>query len=298
MPLPKTALIQSGGGAKGAWEAGVMRYLAEYDIVPEGVSCAGGTSVGVMGTVALAHFAPGSAQMKQAAAFANKCWKGLSGTQGVHKNRFPPYLAALWSPSVKTADGLERYLNEVVNYQEVCKSGVEIALAAVDLCTGDLVYLDHRGGKERLVKAMMASTSIPGAFPPVELDAWYFTDGGVKAIAPVSWAVRQGCDRVIVIGCRKPGDVAPKNKASFKSTLDVLSRCLDIMESEILLGDIDQARLVNRLVDVGAAPGKKKLQIETCWPSQSLGDPLDFDPKLTEQRMELGFEDARVIWAT
>src|SRR5690606_21290873 len=94
----------------------------------------------------------------------------------------------------------------------------------------------HRGPVSR---GMLASMSIPGAFPPVELDGEYYVDGGVASMVPVEAARRLAADVVIAVDVRgrrtTPVDV--------NNPLDVVNTVLDHMlqanaDAQLALADV------------------------------------------------------------
>lgn len=65
--------------------------------------------------------------------------------------------------------------------------------------TGRAEYLQEKCSKERLLKASMASSSMPFFTPMVKLDGEYYLDGGIADSIPFQRAFDSGCDKVVVI---------------------------------------------------------------------------------------------------
>src|SRR5512135_1309263 len=92
---------------------------------------------------------------------------------------------------------------------------------AVDLETGDMVVL--KGG--RLADAARASMSVPGAFPPVELNGRLLIDGGIVRNLPVDIVREMGADIIICIDVDKP----LTTRKDLGGSLSILNQMIDIM---------------------------------------------------------------------
>ena len=78
-----------------------------------------------------------------------------------------------------------------------------------------------------------------------------------------------------------------------KNTIDVTLRNVMIMTDEILLNDVKKCKRINRRLSFN----ERKIPVDVIGPSEDLGDSLDFDKKLREWRIELGYTDARKWWS-
>lgn len=281
------ALVLSGGGGKGAYQVGALTYLMRHPDYRAGFEIICGTSVGAVNALGLAHYPPKS--FDKAVAWIESLWTvRITGTSDIWKHRFPKYLAGLWRPSIGKTDPLDRLLRSVVDQNQIRGSGIVLRLPAVDLVTGRTKVFDELA--DDLVTAAMASASFPMVFPPVETPEGTFTDGGVRDIAPLKQAVDAGADEILVITTDNPSghelDSAPT------TVLGMALRTVDLLTNEVLLGDLRSTRLYNRLVEAGLEKTKRRISVRVLWPSESLGDPLDFSPDLIQERLELGRKDA------
>jgi NTE family protein len=77
------------------------------------------------------------------------------------------------------------------------ETAVPLHLVCADLVTGDEVVISEGD----VAHAVIASTAIPGLFPPVQHHGRYLVDGAVAACAPISVAASLGATRVIVLPC-------------------------------------------------------------------------------------------------
>jgi NTE family protein len=105
---------------------------------------------------------------------------------------------------------------------DIADAEIPLAVVAVDLNKGEPVVLER--GPLRI--AVQASASLPGIFPPVELDGRLLCDLGVIASLPAQIARRFGPSPIIGV------DVASRLRtAEYKTALDVLMRMMEIGES-------------------------------------------------------------------
>jgi NTE family protein len=290
-------LCLSGGGAKGAYEVGVLEYIAEHpELFPNGFMGGSGTSVGAVNLGGVVQFAPGPQQVPHAVDYMVRCWERLGNTEDVWTKRFPPYLAGLWNPSIGINTPLRKLLTEFIDFDRV-KVGTPCEVAAWDLLSGRALYFALHEAKtlEELVSFILASSSFPLAFPPEWVGGAYCTDGGIADIAPTKRLIRMGCDHILAIVCRNPKQPDAKKITDLGTVLAVGSRCLDGMESEIVRGDLEKVHLWNLLVESGhpAAHGKRKVGLDVILPEEPLGDPLDFSPALTTKRRKAGYSSAK-----
>ncbi|MDA8239387.1 MAG: patatin-like phospholipase family protein [Nitrospiraceae bacterium] len=101
------------------------------------------------------------------------------------------------------------------------ETGTGKELLAVDLETGEMVVL--KGG--RLADAARASMSVPGIFPPMELNRRLLIDGGIVRNLPVDIVREMGADIVICVDLDKP----MKTREDISGSLAVLNQMIDIM---------------------------------------------------------------------
>jgi NTE family protein len=283
------ALVLSGGGARGAHTAGAIRCLAEKGVFDR-VGIASGTSIGAANAVGIAHYP----RLSDGARYLLDCWHDLAGTKSVWRWRQPKGIPGLWNPSFGEASEIREFLKRTIKPDLISISGVKLRFPTVNLCTGELAVLTE--AYQPLWKAVYASASFPGMFEPIELTnppGWY-TDGGTRDIAPLGAAIDAGANRIIVITTRKPGALLPKARGELETAPRVLLRCVEIMIDEILLADLRVCERTNKTADL---TGKKRVELLHIYPSEDLGDSLDFSKDLTEKRLELGYRDAeKAIW--
>ena len=284
------ALVMSGGGSRGSWEAGFLKYLGE--VYSKGFGFISGTSVGSINAVGVAMFPP--EHFADAARYVSELWTDkVTKTSDIWQIRQPFGIPALWNPSIGTNVALDKLLTSVVDIDAVKASGIILRLPAADLETGKLFEYTVDDLVKYGIAPVMASASFPVAFPPVEIAGEWLTDGGVIDMAPLGAAIDAGAEKILVLTSRSPDGVAYKSRKEMKGTLAVAERIIDIMTQTVLEGDLKVCELTNVMVDAGLASDKKRVEVGIFGPSKPLGGSLDFDGKLMKQQMDLGYEDAK-----
>jgi NTE family protein len=208
-----TALVLQGGGALGAYQAGVFEGLAECGAAPDWVA---GVSIGAINAALIAGnpperrvarlrefwdrvsaqlpFIPPASmdsmrpmfdQMSTATAF-------MFGVPGFFLPRMvPPFFAldgSIGALSFYDTQPLKATLEELVDFALINRNGgVRLSLGAVELRTGNSMYFDS---KEMPIRAehVLASGALPPGFPPVHIDGELYWDGGIVSNTPL-WYV-------------------------------------------------------------------------------------------------------------
>jgi len=308
-------MVLSGGGSRGAYEAGVLKCMGEIARLAmsgepgwedaaawgfhNGFETFGATSVGAINASGLAMFPP--SQFAEGCDYVVHLWVDkVKKTSGIWRLRCPFGIPALWNPSLGVSDPLRGLLTEVVDIEKIKASGIQLHLPAVDLESGDVRAfgvddLDRYG-----IDPIMASAAFPVAFPPISIADWWLTDGGVVDIAPLKPVIDAGADEIVVILCRNDKGMAYKPRREMGNALEVGLRVLDIMTQAVLLGDLQMCDIYNHLIDVAPdhpkVRGKRKIKIITVAPEKPLGEQLDFSEKLIKERIDQGYEDARRVF--
>ena len=181
-----TALVLAGGGSYGAVQVGMLRALVAHGLVPDMII---GSSVGAING---AHFA--GAPHVGGVAQLEAIWRGLRQSE-VFPIGWRGGLRVLRHGFPVDPGGLRRLIEQNLPYQVIEEAAVPLHLVATDLLGGGTVCLS-RGP---VVDAVLASSAIPAAFPPVCINSTYLVDGAVASNTPISVAVELGAKRVIVL---------------------------------------------------------------------------------------------------
>ncbi len=205
----KRAQVLSGGGAKGAFQFGAIRYIEETvkKKYPDfNYSMIAGVSVGALNAVLLS--------MGKYATLKN-IWENISNDQ-VYTGRLN-CLAVIrilfGAKSVLGNKPLRKKLKEHVNLKEIRADKYDLTIGAVSLVDGG--YRAFRpsdfDSDEEFRKAVLASTAIPIAWEPVKdirlKDASHVSeavDGGIRNVSPLSDVIDDDPDEVVIINCSAP----------------------------------------------------------------------------------------------
>ena len=229
----RTGLAFGGGVVLGAAHIGVLRAMDELGFRAD---CVAGTSIGSF--IAAMH------------AFG-KSWREIEKVA----------LALDWSDlSGLTISGYGllsiRKFGEIVRSQlgscRIEEAPIPLAIVATDICTGNKVVL--REGD--VATAVMASSSIPGIFKPVEQNGMMLLDGVLTENVPVSPLKAMGANRIVCIDLlgrhtfRRPNDMASLLLNAFYSAMRAISQ-IQIREADLVITP-DLSRF--SLVDMSAVP--------------------------------------------
>ena len=182
------ALALSGGGARGAAQAGVLAELVSAGLRPDLVV---GTSIGAWNGAWLA------AHPEADGVEALRGWWADGDVRQVFRGLWLGYAGALaWRRSAAlSAERVERLLDRALGGRRFEDLRLPLAVGATDLLSTELCYLD-RGP---LATAIRASSAIPTVLPPVPVDDRLFVDGGVVDNFGVNEAVRRGARSIVLI---------------------------------------------------------------------------------------------------
>ena len=184
---PKTAFVFAGGGSFGSVQVGMLRALVAHGLKADMVV---GSSVGSMNAAYYAGTPTAEGVEKLAA-----IWRSLR-----RQDIFPVTLRTLIGflrrrDFLIAADGVRRLIETHVPYRNLEEARIPLHVVSTDLLSGETVVLS----KGSVSQAVLASTAIPAAFAPVQLDSLYLADGAITCNTPVSVAAARGARRLIVL---------------------------------------------------------------------------------------------------
>ena len=283
--LPRIALLLPGGGARSAWQVGVLRAIAGWyppgSALPFPVVC--GTSAGAINAAVLAA---GAADFGRASEALERVWGGFrtgqvfrAGTLDMLRSGLHLLLALVsggWllpmPRSLLDNSPLAALLAREVDFDALARGVAagrpeSVAVTATSLNDAESVTfvqtsrpfsawerVGRRGIPAALsIEHLMASAAIPLLFPPVAMADSHFGDGALRQSTPFAPAIHLGADRVLVVGVRHPGAgrglpvPAPNMAEQFGFMLDSLF-------IEGLQADLERLNRINALL-VGRAPG-------------------------------------------
>lgn len=286
------ALVLSGGGSKGSFQAGAVTFLARHATYSQGFDFISGTSVGAINATGLAMF--NRTDFPKAAAWLQGLWEEKLD---IWSKRFPPWISALWAPSIGTNGGLVKLLKKHLHAERLRASDVGLDLTAVNLLDGKLRRFTKQDFKSDgdLRSAVLGSASFPVAFPPEPTAGGYYTDGGVRDIVPLKPAIDAGADEIIVILTAATAGTELVGRDKVNTALEVALRVVEIMTQEIMVNDIHVCRKVNRQLQNGemARGARRAIKISVIEPATPLKDSLEFDHKVMKAQIQQGIADAQ-----
>ena len=257
-----TAYVLSGGGAKGAFQVGVIQQLEKQGIKPDALY---GTSVGALNAAGYAY---------SGIDYMYNLWIDIEG-----KKWYKPWtpsadiLSFNWSTLVGFSDGLYNLnpLAAQLNKHLVGPPTCEAVVCAVNLETGEVKYTSSKNTtREDFLKATIGSATIPTAMSPID-GVW--VDGGVREQTPVMQAVLDGHENIIIVSCNPlvPNSIDPWTMPGpFLKLINLGWRAVnDLMEHQIFLNGFNPFRFP-------MAGSNVKFQVYA--PDILLMDTLEFDP--------------------
>lgn len=274
-----TGLILSGGGARAAYQVGVLRALAEIlpDDYPNPFDIICGTSAGGLNAAGLATNAH---CLQDGVDMLEKLW-GQCHTHDVYRTDWPGVLRRsgrfLWTMifgrlrrdlPISLLDNrplralLDKHLT-LSRVQEALDQGHlrALCITASGYTSGQSVsFFQGIPGMENWRRSrrvgmraeisldhLMASAAIPIVFPAVHVHREYFGDGALRQLSPISPALHLGAERVLVIGVGGQADAHLREKSiAYPSIAQVISHIMNSSFVDSLEADIERLDRVNK----------------------------------------------------
>jgi NTE family protein len=309
----RDALVLSGGGARGAYQVGVLKAIAEW--LPFDAPCPFevlvGTSAGAINAAAVAARAH---SLREAVDSLEAVWANFQVQQVVRADSFEMLRSGLhWMVSLLSAGHLARpprslfdtrplheLLGRVIPFEHI-PAQIEagrlhaLAVATTSYTTGQAIaFFDgadgiadwhrvRRAGQRRRIDhdVLMASAAIPFIFPAWSIDGNHYGDGAMRQLAPLSPAVHLGANRVLVIGTRGSAAATPSTGAGPQagpSPGHLLGFVLDSLFTDGLSIDLERLNQINRLIQGPGSPEHRPIRATVIQPS--------IDPTLIAKKHE------------
>lgn len=306
------ALALSGGGAKGAFQVGVLDEL----IVNRGVEFET-----VVGTSTGAIQAAGVAQddIPRLLGF----WTGLKGNSSIYKSRGGMVWTIITGKSSLYSTGpLRKLLGEMIDVEKIRATGKNLRIAVVNITNGELRIVGEN--TDNLADWVYASSAQPPGFPPLRtrtadglLEQW--VDGGLRDVTPFSAALKERPRAVLAVRAEAPPFWTPRE---YKSAVDIGFQAVDILTAEVADNDLANVEFINGLIaavaeqraelaSIGLAPAEidramKPLDDEIAryrfvptmviQPEFDPYETLEFVPELIAEHIERGRQAVRDRW--
>ena len=303
MTNSRTALVLSGGGARAAYQVGVLKAVCELlpdqKTIPFPIIC--GTSAGAINACVLACYASrfriGMRRLEHVWANFHADHIYRSDFMGMSANSLRWLGAVLRGrqrtvPALSLLDNtpLRQMLSKVVPFNDIAPAINAGDLYAVSVtCSGynsgeSVSFFEghseidtwrryrRAGARTRLqLQHLMASSAIPLVFPAVKINREYFGDGSVRFLAPISPALHLGARKVMIVGVdpvrneNTGGRVVAKN---YPTLAEIAGHVLDSVFIDSLDSDMERLQRINNTLskipaDVRAANGINLQPVET-----------------------------------
>lgn len=278
--VPINGLVLQGGGARGAYQVGALKAIAEilgrrrnpFPVIT-------GASVGAINAAPLAAAA---SDFRFGVAQLEKLWRGLRCDKIFQTH--PSAIAAssarwLWTiafgglglgdpvallNNAPLGELLAREFDPEMLSRTLKSGAVKgLAVSASSYRAGSSVTFFQGGegesewdrarrfGRRAKIDArhLLASSALPFVFPAVEIDGAYYGDGALRLSAPLSPAIQLGADRLVVIGARDKAVPPPNHETEeYPSIGEMTGHALDIIFNDDLDVDIERLERINRVV--------------------------------------------------
>jgi NTE family protein len=279
----RDALVLSGGGARGAYQVGVLKAMSEW--LPPEAPCPFevliGASAGALNATALAARAT---CFREGVRSLEEVWSNFSVEQVLRADSWTMLRSGLhWMVSLLTggwllapprslldASPLRGLLAKTIPLERIAANIAAgplraVAVATTSYTSGQAVaFFDgdptieswnrvRRAGVRRPIdlEVLMASAAIPFIFEAAPIGGQFFGDGAMRQLAPLSPAVHLGANRVLVIGTRGAPAATPPDGAGPQSPPSpghLLGFVLDSLFTDGLSIDLERLRQINSLL--------------------------------------------------
>ena len=305
---PTVGLVLTGGGARSAYQVGVLLALAE--LLPRArnpFQVIVGTSAGAVAASVLAAEAH---RWRRAVAGLERVWANFRSEQVFHVDAAHMLRAgAHWvlalmsgglvlSPPKSMLDNsplralLERHVDCSGVRRSIARGHLRaFALCATSYASGQSVaFFDgiesvhdwsrsQRIGRrcEFTLDHLMASAAIPLLFPPMKIGDEYFGDGAMRQLNPLSPAIHLGADRLLIIGVRArraAGVSVNRTQPLMPTPGEIFGYMLDTLFTDQIYGDLEQLERINTLVESAPDATRGERHVETLMLAPSV-DPRE-----------------------
>lgn len=316
MSRPRVGLVLSGGGARGAYEVGVLRFIREKLGVPADFDVITGTSVGAING---AYVAATCDRPRAQARLLQKVWLKLEidkvysfGWQQLRE--IPRVMFGRELP--RTPHGSRvggvidtSFLEQVVRRQipwagitRNLRDGKLAALActATEVATGiSTVFVQTREGSLRWPRSRdenvvhtpitaahaLASAAIPVLFPSIRVGDQFFVDGSLRQNTPLRPAMRLGAQRLLIVGLRREAShqalhrrLRRQAQFTYPNAMFLLGKLLNALMIDRVESDLERIERMNRLLQAGTEAYGENFRHEI---SKGLGRDRDYEPVTT-----------------
>jgi predicted acylesterase/phospholipase RssA len=322
------ALVLSGGGSHGAYEAGVVKALLEresYDLIcGVSIGAINGAFIAAGNPDALEHFwhdilpqrglemFPHVPRLRRLLGRIESIGRGSAWVNALQVAQAAgdlPFLRTLGTVHKTSLRAVARVISGLVDFANLRTS---LLIGATNTSRGTAAVFRAYAGPphaprhlarlleyhdlnaDNFVMALLASSAMPGLFSPVELtfngQTAFYADGCIAHTSPLGLAVDDGADEVTVVFVDPEPD--PQSSGSAQGLAQMAFSIAMLWQQRLLDSELRLAEATNEIVRLGGAPGKRQITIRTVRPAQPLElDVLSFDAAAIAKAFALGVAD-------
>lgn len=279
--MAKRGLVLSGGGAKGAFQLGVLEYLHEKGKLDFDIIC--GVSVGALNATMVAQ--DEFERLKE-------LWLGIKGNEDIYKKY--SWLSVILGKKDSLNDNkplkelIGRYVDRNKIIENFTNKGKILKIGVVSFTTGE--YKAISPTHSSFLQMLLASTTIPIMFKPINITAndRQMVDGGVRNITPLKDAIDEGAEEIVVVLASPRKTML--GKSEYGNLLEVVVRTFDILTNEVYITDIENCEWYNvHLKDDGV---HRYVDLKIIEPAEFFMDTLEFRPEAIRKAIEIGKQTA------
>ena len=311
MNQSKMAIVLTGGGARGAYQAGALAAISEIRGQDLQIPIVTGVSAGAINAVFLAsHLGPFSETVRD----LREAWLGLTAENVFKvesKGLFKALLRWFWLLSTHLGSDqlqvrgfldtqpLREYLKHHADLSGIrrnLESGrlSALALTATSYATGLTTNFIESSGPLRAWKRagrqsvhtiidyehVMASSALPLIFPAIQIDDTFYGDGSLRLQTPLAPAIHLGADKLLVISVRykrTPEEEILAQVKGYPPPAQVLGMLMNAVFLDALETDLERAGRINHTVsllppETRPATDLKRVELMVLRPSRDLGE--------------------------
>jgi NTE family protein len=286
------ALVLSGGGARGAFQVGVMKYLEETGWKPDLVC---GTSVGAVNAAA---YGSGMSVEKMIG-----LWKTYH-RKTMYRITLPILIKSFksrhrFSPMSDTRN-LKKLLIDHIDIQKLRNSATEIIISAINMTTGQIRFFTHH---VITIEHLIAASAIPGLFPWQIIDNDPHWDAGIMVNTPITPALQKGATEIINVLHSPIGTFRQKTPRTHLEVAELVFEHFLIGSYTASLPDVSWQINPTAHIFETPLPGSPQLQLSrnntkivTVAPTRMLGfkSLLNFSVRQANALIEEGYNNARI----
>ena len=265
--MTKIALYLAGGGARGAYQAGILKAISQIlNVKKLPFSMVIGTSVGSLNAAIMAQYADDFplAVDKLVDLWSNIQCENIFKThnydvgKSVLRNLSGLFLKGPRSGHLLDTLPLHTFIKDHINFEQITKNIDNKHLEAMEVISHcydtqqtvsflqhnnptitDWIYPRHISHNTKLdMSHILASTALPLFFPVIKINGYHYGDGGMGLISPLRGATRFNMEKILILGTRQSPTV--NNNEHLQRTDIGLAQILGNMLSGLFLDNLDR----------------------------------------------------------